>query len=1757
MELFAKTIVGQVEEIINKHLASPDPTGELRIFSSSLTPDVTLHLATSLSDFVKTKKINTNLVFKVGAQLWNDWKNDNKSIHLNFIRTLEQNGWVDDEDRLTAYRDMKLDRESGFDLLLILLVGVDRAIDRGSLKDFFSITPELLWKERMNGTFATWIDLALRKNAIDPTKETTRLFDGLLQRLRDYSAGDIKRISDFLSHINFANAQDASSALKEAYRSLNFWGLPKIYNFNLSRKGKDYLNDAIVFFEYQKYLKSQERKKALKKLDEFQQELENGVIGPFSQSDFSNAFADIEEFNDNLRLYIEKNDPDAKARLLKTNFAFLAENVLSKSSTTTKPTKSDIQKIDAPPLEAVLTAVWRNIREFKGLCTKKGLWPARSLNKIMLMGDKFRHDCDSTEIASSLLRGCLGGIDSYIHKNLRIERELEDHDNCIEIESNLMPAHGILYEKIGSGVPCFQFRVLFEASDGIGVTNNFQWQLPETQPYRNLWNMAKVVMGSVQRDSIQVLPVFFAPYYEEMFLVNDELEINRILKLNIAKMSVENLLRAPGINKHDPAHSSLRDLCESYFSFLKAYVQSGYFEALENSIGPLRNHYEKAHKKCMNSQDGGSFSELSFLLYKAFLLIKDFGNDQDTACWADHLRSAIITGLHPSTLEMLKHREVFLMHAFQAKTRTILQDNLGGKSTDKEWLDITELAQINYPLFGLIVDNNGKLDTNVNSYDIVSRVGYPEPTKSALCSKILIKDDTPEDDDISDTELFRESRESDLVSTILRQYSRLNCHARDGLSILVLNVDKPQSMIAGINSFLKNDIFKNGTSDEQDFATYHVTLTLYSASDNTEIIARYLREWEKRWTYERRSPKSFYGNCKIHCSHRVISDPSGYAEEIKGLSEISDIAILPNFMSDTTNGNSFRTVKPYLIDWNNPLKFPIVETPSCPVKVHGKKFERNRVISNRQFSFATLHSEMGAAFKSGNAAPNSSQLVISRGNLVPWRNTINALHEKAVWVACLDPLIDEKLMAFSENNDLHNKREIIGFASGFGSHGQLNYTISTEKASLHQIEVGLRRQLGIILGPCSEELLHNVAHRLVFESKNLSGLSLVNATGPSTYVYDLIGKTITWITRSQNSADVGVLLCDEMLSLDTFPHWFYKDDINSRPDLLRIEAYLGHKGRIIVRAQVIEVKLRNYSISAVDEAAGQIENGLSRLAEVFAPRISGLKSPIDSRYWRAQLQRIIATKSHVDPSMLDTVTIALENLVDGDFDIGWQAFGIGFWRDLDSSEPRIEKKWPFMVRDKQMSVPFIGVGLNFLKSESVQHPCFDDSSLPDYVWFRSSDLSKMSNPDARKIPVEETPAHNQVLTSWTDINQADADTTVTPTKPVPPRLETPITKKVPDKIYLGDTESGRQIYWEFGHKGLNNRHILIFGQSGSGKTYAIQCLLCELAGLGQNSVIIDYTNGFENQKLEPESNLLLNPTQHLVLDTPLPINPFRIQPTLIAGKLRPEKAVTTAQRVASVFSGVYQLGDQQKAALYQSVKKGLDQYGEGMNLDLLVKLLNEQTELSALKESASTLLSKITPFVDGAPFGEEHPESWLHFYDDTESHVHIIQLVGCAKDFSTLVTEFALIDLYSLARAKGDQSSPKVIVLDEIQNLDHSEGAPLSDYLREGRKFGISAILATQTLRNLKEDAQDRLFQAAHKLFFRPADTEVKEYAKILARTGDESQDIWVKRLMSLDKGECYSLGPSANLHNSELEVCAFKIKITSLPKRMERINRK
>lgn len=1748
MKHLAHTLTNHLISACRKAIEALNENHEIRIFVDSFPPEVVLLVGEGLQNFTAGGPFSIELVYKVGRTLWDEWSSDSSQEDKLLCTAIENRGWVDKDDKFTYYRDLKWSRASGKDYLLIVLVGVDKAADKGSLEDFYHITKSTIWEKDLDLSFEQWIVSVFRNRKISYEKEQLEDIDALLKFLHRYGVGDIVRISRYLEEfegqVDAKGVQDGRDTLRVMYGMLQSWGLPLLKDMSTRKKWTRYVDDAISFFNYQPYLKSTERKKAIKKILQFKQ----SVKDPSTElSPVFDEFDDPSDFFKTLEHYIKDNHPGDRERLLKIDFAFIKDKILDFiPQKLPQPTRDKIQKISGPPLQAVLGSMWMTLIDFRKLCNQKRTRPGKVMQRITLKSLRFKHDFgpEQTDSARDLIRGILGGIDDFIHRFIQIKTEVEGDTRHIPVTSNLCGnIDRMILDRSRSAMPSFQFEVSFLAYDDLSLSRAFQWQLPDIHGYRNLWNLARIVKDRLDQHEDAYLPVFGIPFFNEMFLTPDEDETNRILKQSISRLMIWNLLRAPNIDRQDPLWPLLADLSRSYKKFLDYFVTEGYFAVMEDlssrEEGSCADLFKKMQAVMQSLVTDERFrgSTLLTLFYKAFLFLDESSDSPSPGFfWNNYIESAIVTGLHPSLFEMLRHRETFLSHAFEAISSEALGDVQSSKIFMKNWEDICDLAKIERSLFGIISNNNKDLDTSVKAFDLVQLVGAPAESHFTLMTKLLLRQDLQEEDEISDTDLFLESKESRVITRIFNEYVTIHPHGRDGLTIAVIGSGNLQVVIAALDAFIRGQVKSDENQVILDRPPYHLNLVFFVRTSESQNFGRWLVEWRKRWESSQSNDKfSYYQYCEISISQRIANKSDDYINHVvKEIFDV-DIALLSHFIISGKTGNDLVEMKPYEIDLNQPLKFPAVETPCCSEEHPAKVFHRARVISNRQFRLSTLHSELSARIKHPNIQVGKQHIVICQSDFEPWAEIVDELHKKSSWVVCLDPSVDERLIGLGDSDRW--KREVIGFASGVGSHGELNYTVSTERASLADIEKEIQNQVDRLFGPWESEDLEKAAHLLVSKSRELSGLSLVRAMGPSEYVRDLIAYTLTRMCLPKIPSP-SLCLCDELISLDTFSHWFDSATNQERPDLMRLMAFL-FDDKVEVYAQLIECKLAKYGAAYLEKAHVQLENGLRHLITIFRPRQEKGIGRFDRRFWWTQLERLIANKSRIQPKVLTQVTSALEMLGDGYFTIHWQAMAVTYWIDKTGSGFNLENRWNYDYDAQRLEIQVVSSGKNLVykiccKGEHAHIP-FPDSDIVFTSPAKKDDIAQ----DGEKINAAkdfETDVLSDGKTSANDVRGKG--------------IELPKDTGIPARVYLGSTNVGQEVFWEFGNPGLNNRHMLIFGRSGSGKTYAIQAILCELALQKQNSVIIDYTNGFEESKLEPEAVQIIKPTQHIVQHKPLPINPFRRQISTIAGRKEPEKISATAQRVMSVFASVYDLGDQQKNALYQAIKKGIEKTSDKMNLGELISFL-ESSQDGLIKDSAMTLVSKLSPFVDGEPFGEETEESWLRFYNDQDNRCHIIQLVGSGKEFSKLVTEFTLIDLYYFARGTGDQYHPKVVVLDEVQNLDHGQEGPLAGFLTEGRKFGLSMILATQTLRTLKEEARHRLFQADHKLFFKPAETEIVEYAKILERSTGEGSELWIGRLNSLKKGECYSLGPSLNKKTCALEVKPFKIKITSLPDRL------
>ena len=130
-----------------------------------------------------------------------------------------------------------------------------------------------------------------------------------------------------------------------------------------------------------------------------------------------------------------------------------------------------------------------------------------------------------------------------------------------------------------------------------------------------------------------------------------------------------------------------------------------------------------------------------------------------------------------------------------------------------------------------------------------------------------------------------------------------------------------------------------------------------------------------------------------------------------------------------------------------------------------------------------------------------------------------------------------------------------------------------------------------------------------------------------------------------------------------------------------------------------------------------------------------------------------------------------------------------------------------------------------------------------------------------------------------------------------------------------DAETEEEIFWNPDPLGgVANPHMLILGESGFGKTYAIGCILTELAQQKMPSIVFDYGQGFTVESSPEQFAEYARPIEIRASLEGVAINPLQLFPSDVHGP------VNVAQRVADTFQRVYpQIGVQQHAMLRQAI----------------------------------------------------------------------------------------------------------------------------------------------------------------------------------------------------------------------------------------------
>ena len=1709
--------------------------------------DIGNMLEKSISNVVGRKiKFIYGIAYRLG-QRWQDSIDFKEQSDFNLIC---QKGWYNQDNNLTVLRNEIKPPE--IDTLITVLAGYDDIDDKGGLGDFFHMDQASIWEICLRKSFRPWIELSLKDWInLDDHSSYINAMDDLFSSLYNFGLADLLSISRYLQNHNFSGVSSGVEAYRIILEDLKPFALPKMTGLESKKTRRSfsvYQSAALQFFNYSTFLNANERDKTIQRLNKYRTDSQRSD----PDAEQLGGFDTVEEFLDALEDYIANRSEESRQSLYSVDFIYLYEKVLGykpkKDATSTPTTK--VRKVKGVAPEVFLHALWVALGDLRKETKQQGLYLLESIKKVSIRSILFKHDFDAGEdedeheIAKKFLLQSLGGLDEYLSSSIRIPRQdsedMGENWSPIRFEWQLSPASDndcLEYLKIRTGEPNLKFEIIISYGESDPFKREFIWMLSENHQTRfmiDIFNLARdhYLAGG------NSLPAFAVPYISEVFMARDEEECTRLLQNAFQKKcEVIDLLNVEGLGSEEILKAFLDKISYAYQNFLTEINSQGFFTALNSSCLALSQAVYEAYKIFISNS---AQSVAGSLLWKAFMVVSSDKYSSKQWPWEEYMDAAIVTPLHPVLLEMMRHQYSFLCDSFCFYADMALRAPNEKLFTEKYWYRVIDLSTMQWPVLGTLSDYNQTLNTNVQSFGYIHLIGVAEGVSSFLNSRLLFEYDD-EEDDVADEELFRETQASSLIKQIVEDYQALHPFAHDGLTIGAYCGLDIQPIIAGIDSRLAPLL----TQREEPFALH---INIFSDSKDDTAVMRWLNAWKERWQQaELSTSMKHYSNCRISIAYRVVSRANN-AEQFKRLINQTEMDIM--FFTDFVDlmGSKFEPVGDELCieDYR---RFPVLEKVCCKKSGGGQDYKRERVLSNQRFQLGSAYTEVMVRLKNKHADPQDRHVVISYSDFYPWTEIVDEAHAHSSWVVCIDPSVDEQLL-LNRNDKGQVKREIVGFGSGVGAHGENNFTVSTEQFSMLDIGKKISSYIGSLFAPLEQVKADAIASSLLRETVHIAGLSVIKATGPIKFVREFIANALV---RKLLPRDATVF-CDEIFSLDAFVHWFDDPYDNRRPDLLRIKSSIVN-GYFNIEAQLIECKLAQQSEGYLQKAREQIENGLSQLIGKFKPRQGegpvGIFDPPNQRYWWMQLHRLVASKGETNLPQYKNALLALERLSEGCFNITWQAAVVAIWTDLDNHQCLSRPDWEYSLEDQLLDICVAQLGRDFL-----QRACLDN--LAGDIFVSNKRINYEFTPPTVLVESDEDNDAIDTAQTGSEVN-SDTDDTTQPSAgaEVESGASSGSEEKpgIPDRIMLGRAiNTNRDIYWEFGHKDLPNRHLLIFGASGTGKTYTVQALIYELSKYKQNSLIVDYTNGFTTNQLETVIKEVLKPQQHIVRREPLPINPFRQQCDVIEGFELPEDAATTAQRVSGVFAEIYQLGDQQKSALYTAIRDGVDESGDKFNLAALMQRLEIISNSGGpTASSAASAITKIRPFVDTRPFGVEDQESWERLFSDNNSRCHIIQLAGFMKEFARLITEFSLIDLYRYYRAQGDKDKPKVVILDEIQNLDHRLESPLGQFLTEGRKFGISLVLATQTLSNLGKDERDRLFQASHKLFFKPADTEIRSYAGILADATGEKSDDWVARLASLKRGECYSLGFALNERTETLEPNKwFKMKVSEIENRVE-----
>ncbi len=270
-------------------------------------------------------------------------------------------------------------------------------------------------------------------------------------------------------------------------------------------------------------------------------------------------------------------------------------------------------------------------------------------------------------------------------------------------------------------------------------------------------------------------------------------------------------------------------------------------------------------------------------------------------------------------------------------------------------------------------------------------------------------------------------------------------------------------------------------------------------------------------------------------------------------------------------------------------------------------------------------------------------------------------------------------------------------------------------------------------------------------------------------------------------------------------------------------------------------------------------------------------------------------------------------------------------------------------------------------------------------------------------------------------------------------------------VLLGDGPNG-PISWRPSVSG--SPHLFVIGIPGQGKSVTTTRLLCELTKQRVPALVLDFHGEFANAN--GAFHRVANPTVLNAADG----LPFSILEPLTGKGPRAKESIW---ELAEICQYVCSLGDIQRDSIYRAFESAYQTVAPGKTPPL--SSVSGFIEEDEGEGNAKNVTARCRPLFDFGLFADEPTEAiYEQFAKGAVIDLHELK----SETLQLAAGAFTLRKLYRAMFAWGTADRIRLaIVLDEAHRL--AKDVTLPKIMKEGRKFGIAVVVASQDVRDFHE----------------------------------------------------------------------------------------